>query len=241
MTQESFRQKGGDSTPFKELKSSDLSYSLKELENSPNVIVRREALDRFIGRYGIEDPIEAAHYGEKLFQELKKFGINVIQTRLVVGNDESGIPMVFGITERILGEQLDEVADISEKTKKEFEALYTGLVRYLEYKQKDGGYYMKDIFRNRQYVYGKSKNDIESKIYLVDVDQEAHFVAPGSYDGIFLGCLNLVISTMKNTEKRFRVRFGSVRRETSQFLSSLPQDEKYTHLIEAMREKLKVS
>ncbi len=164
-----------EGAPFKKLEKSDLSSNIYELPSSPDKLVRRyfPATD-FYGK--ISDK-EAAAKTIKLFGELKDFHIPS-PAAMVVAKYENDREGLYIVTDRIEGRDLndaiDSAADLSETEQEslsgELAELYGSLVDYLESKLDAGGYFLSDIFSNRQYVYGRRRGEKEPHIYLVDTD-----------------------------------------------------------------------
>ncbi len=167
--------------PFKEpLVKSDVGEKeedkLKEFENNPNKIVRKITLDEIIYRFSDENInlIEAAVNAVKLFKELEdKYHINV-PANFLIGKDENNRDALYSIVDKIDGKNFCnlELTDIDNKEifNKELEDLFVNLIHYYRDKYKDQAYYLSDIGKVSQFMYGLINNKQGQHIYLVDTD-----------------------------------------------------------------------
>lgn len=182
---EKFEQPHKES-PFREpLIESDLPREkLRELEGRADKIVRSEALEMLKEKYELQNPLDAVHEAKRLFDELRTaYGVR-ISADFVVGKNENGEPSLFVVADRIEGrDPLHANNNPSDRRRVEEELgnLFSSLVDYLVQKYKSGDYFLWDIVKSEQYVYGAKKEEREKHLYLVDID--AYFVslkvAPG--------------------------------------------------------------
>ncbi len=154
---------------------------LKEFENNPDMIIRKEPLWEFKKKFkDIENPIEAIKICKRLFDELKnEYEINMPDLQFVIGKDEKNEPCLYAFTSRITGKNIEDFSGelLDELSKKEGEKfieelnkLYFNLASYIQDKYQHGERFLNDIFINRQYVYGRKKGEKQNYIYLVDTD-----------------------------------------------------------------------
>lgn len=234
-------EKQDPKTPFKKplIKSRFPSYDLKDLPDAPNKTVRVEVLEDFAGFWGISDPEKAAKRGLEEFKKLEeKYNINVAPMNLVIGEDKDGYATAYTVTDVIKGKEnnLSEFTISNyeikerEKIKKQLELLFLSLLEYLKDAYNSGGYHFMDIYRSDQYVYGKRKDELKNKIWLVDVEQKhINHVRARKANFNFLKCLKSLSGMMVGTEGSYNgERLEKVNAELANFISLLEKNDDYS-------------
>lgn len=144
-------------------------------------IIKALAGKRFEVMRDIETPSQVLEYATDLkrrYSELETvFGIHPAPTTLVSGKSITGFPELYSITEKVDGLSLNkitpqELKKLPENFISEIGAHFENLLRYLEEKFPARKRFMADIFINEQYVYGKTKNDPQEKLYLIDTEPQ---------------------------------------------------------------------
>ena len=116
---------------------------------------------------------------KRSFNKLRQFGFNV-PAHWVIARNEEGKMGAYGITDMIQGRKLNQISwenlssDEKGHVREELDKWYASSFKYLFDIHKQGGYYLYDLFDDRQFqwMYGKKKEDNENHIYLVDIDLE---------------------------------------------------------------------
>jgi len=201
------------------------SGKLKEIEKNPEKIIR--VLDiRKLERY-YQNKIGAvmiASLGSKLYKEIEdKYNIPT-PVEYIISKDQNNTDVIYGITDRIDGATLDEVA-ITPETIQQTETLYTSISKY--YLDKLDGLpkkeiYLTDISNASQYVFGTRLNDERPKIYLVDTDLLFHI---HSDKKSFYYSIAWFIRHMKSVENRFSKKFDNARKNIEIILDNPALEE----------------
>jgi len=199
------------STPFKgHLKESSISPvhegggKLFELSENSDKIVRIESFDDIKNRHGeTPDPVDVAALGSELYSELQNdYGINV-PVNFVAGIGPKGDSVIYGITDKIQGKDLDKI-EVSPELTEKVEDLYSKIASYYFGRLKSGKPYLADINNASQYVYGKREGELMDSIYLVDTDL---YIRDGkvSFYNIILWLAIHMISVERKYGKKFVV------------------------------------
>lgn len=127
-----------------------------------------------------QELLDMAIVGREEFRKLSdKYNIMVAPTDLVVGHDAMNQGTVFSVTSKVEGQNFDEIAEsnLQNNTREEWKRLLKqandtaiGLFDYFCDKAEFGGHYLADLNFYGQYVYGKTGDDNENNLYLVDTD-----------------------------------------------------------------------
>lgn len=217
-----------DEVPFSDnLVESDISEvhkgrnKLFEFENNPDKIIRVESFDLLEKRYrGKIDPITLVGLGRGLYEELERDYGFAVPVEYVVGKDSENRKVVYGITDKVEGENLDK-SEVSLELTEAVEKLYTSISHYyLDKLHSRDTFYLADINNSNQYVYGKRKGDEKPKIYLVDTDLFMHNAKAALYNIVLW-----FIRHMGAVEERYQRRFIEARKIVEQILNEpLPSD-----------------
>lgn len=162
-------------SPFREpLVESNLPRErLRTLRGRPDVVIRSETLQRLAKQYGMENPLDAVREAKRLFDELRTtYGVR-ISGDFLVGKDEEENPALFVVADRIEGrDPLHGHDDPSDERHiaEELRELFSSLVDYLSDKCRSGDYFLWDIMRSEQYIYGAKKGEREKHLYLTDIE-----------------------------------------------------------------------
>jgi hypothetical protein len=181
-----------ESQPFKYNLNSIKSDKVYEFDTEDDVknklnphndkIVRRFAdylpHEKEFGDKGIDSMIEFIKKNESFYEELEgEYNINIPSQNSVIASGEkghdSGGRMIYTVVDKIEGETLNSLKfskDEYPEMRKKIEELYLNLVQYLIDKHKKGEEYLRDVFSSSQYMLGVNKEDVDKKLYLVDVE-----------------------------------------------------------------------
>ena len=149
---------------------------IKGLENNPDKIIRLEKFSKKQIKSNnfddLESRVENHKKGKRLFFELKeKYGISVPEFNFVVGEGNDSLPMMYTVVDKVKGkhfvEALPEFRDEGEI--EIIENHFIKIINYLRDKHKEQGEWLCDIVSNKQYMFGKTSNNQEDDLYLVDV------------------------------------------------------------------------
>jgi hypothetical protein len=193
---------------------------LKQIENDPSKIIRALTFKRLEEMYlhkGLRVELnEVIKTCKQLYQELKeKYGIPV-SADFVIGKNENDEKVIYVISDRIDGDDLSQLGkEKLRELKGELDDLYHSVITYFTEKLLSGEYYLVDIFKPEQYVYGTAPDQQEDKIHLVDTDIYFHKSKTGIYANVV---------------------------ETTKYLQVLEQltGEKFDHARQALKELLDV-
>ena len=188
------------------------NYRLREfdIQDGKNYIVRLSQVDVSSDpRIGTDKQEEI--YAEleakgveqaKLVQGFIQAGLNVPPTYFVTGDDETGVPRLFQLTEKVEGKDLLDLTDNGElmaEVADQFNELIRNLLSYIKQNYDKKAVFPDDVFRLDQYVWGKTDKDTEPKLYLIDTDP--HISPHPDYDNRIVymlddikGMINSVVS-----------------------------------------------
>lgn len=219
-----------DQTPFKDaLIESDVSEfhigtgKLMELEHDPSKVVRVETFQALQRRYGwpanmerkelVQEIAALVRKGSSLFSELtQKHGIPA-PVRFVIGKDPQDRDVVYGVVEKIEGENLDKIEPTPALTEK-VEALYEKIAGYYLDKLPKDEPFLGDVEIPEQYVYGHARGETDDNIYLVDTDL---FIHDGKY-ALYNTMRGLVVNVIA-VEQKFGKEFTEARRLIKKFIT----------------------
>ena len=79
---------------------------------------------------------------------------------------------IYGVQDKINGRSPLDASFTAERelALREMTALYDKLIHYYEDKHAEGDFYLRDIARNEQFLYGTAPGETELRMHLVDVD-----------------------------------------------------------------------
>ncbi|MFH1112239.1 MAG: hypothetical protein V1712_04215 [Patescibacteria group bacterium] len=196
---------------------------LMEFRDNPRYIIRSITLEavqsQFEGKFG---PLEAAQKAKGLFDELRQKYSIVAPVDFVVGKSEDGTPLLFTITEKIKGQDIEDVD--YDPSKKDvivihFEDHYASLVRYFIDKFNSDDFALWDIGKSSAYVYGEKEGDSSDQLYLVDTDIRCEKGRQA------ISNLCDIFPTIAMLEEKFGLRFDTVREELRNFVTSVKDDK----------------
>ncbi len=222
-----------DRVPFKDLRSHeefglyDFSkgkpydvYNQNELYQSGE---NKDYVIRALGgkRYEVILDVETNEQLIKRALEIKKdyadleaeFGIPTAPTTFAPSKSITGFPEIWAITEKVNGLNLEkmtaeEIDESKEKLLPIFVVHFENLLKYVETKFAQRKKFMADIFINEQYVYGKTKNDTEDKLYLVDAEPQYLEIDKMDDDRVWTEHLTMVHNLLQIMEE-FQARCQS--------------------------------
>lgn len=199
-------------------------------EEKPGKIIRK-ADQKILSEIfkDIKDPLELEIKIKNIFSELENYGIKV-PVEFVIGQEYSKeeVSTMFIVTDKIDGLMLSKVSKEDGDFLVKMEGLLGSLVDYLfdKLKSKNDEFFLWDIAKMNQYVYGTKRGEAEKEIYLVDTDP---FIAKGIYE-IFNSFLNCVYF-LEWAEKKFETKIDSVRDKLKTLLevfrNKIPDFKKY--------------
>jgi hypothetical protein len=146
-----------------------IKHKIVNFEESSNTLIRNQSeaamptVDHQLGYVGV---------AKKLFDELKTdYDIDVVPFSVVIGGRKDS-PETWVTAKKIEGKRLRELIEQnpSEELVDMASNLYTKLAHYLSDKRKNGGYFLSDIYHDRQFMYGSLSDNEEKKLYMTDLD-----------------------------------------------------------------------
>jgi hypothetical protein len=212
----------------------------KKLNPNGDKIVRRLAdelpHDKDIGDEGIDKLIDIIKENEDRFEELKnKYGIDTPKQESLIATSEKGLyqdgRVIYTVVNKIDGENLSDV-DLKEEEFEEwgvrFDELYSSLIQYLTDKHLSGERYLRDIFTNKQYMYGvEAGEDSEKdkkKIHLIDIEPRLSKIPKNEYEKCDeeLACLVYVVNSIILLESKIgEVKLKNVKEKINNFFNIL--------------------
>jgi len=198
---------------------------IKQFENDPERIVkisRKENIYRFspeeITSVESAQTIEIQDEAKKHFEELEdKYGISVAPFEYKMGLDEDGNENVlYCISDRIHGDNL--IAKLKEKDFSnrigDVEKLLISLTSYFKDKYKEGNCYLGDIANIGNYIYGRRKDEVEDKLYLIDTEPVlVDLKTPQEKEFFNKRVLEVLLSQIRYIEKETGKELVGVRKE----------------------------
>lgn len=165
-------------TPFKDkLVDSGMeadSLDIKALQSLPGKLVREykeyfdvdgiHTYDQFL-----DETLSEFKVAKQGFDRMKKYGIHVVDADTVIGKNEEGAVKVFTVVDRVFGENLFDISELTPELKKEIEDLFLNFAKYYSDLSDDANTFWYH-FHIGQFVYGNKLDDNEKHLYLVDVE-----------------------------------------------------------------------
>lgn len=154
---------------------------LYELENNPDVLIRTEPWEDVLYNLEVQDKNEAVFFITDNFNDLKTAGMSLPDPRIFSGS-RNGIDRFQLVVDKIKGPNLQDL--FLNKTADPnlwnglMDEFFSSLIRYIALRINSDKPYLCDLFNEKQFVYGRSKNDSSGKVYLVDLD--LYFYKPQS-------------------------------------------------------------
>jgi len=211
--------------PFQgDMEESDVSENHKgtgkllETKNNPNKIIRIIGFDDLEQKHqGKLDPKEIAGLGMKLYKELENdYGISV-PVEYVVGENENGDKVIYGVTDRVEGEDLSKIEATTELAE-QVEKLYISISQYYLdkcSKLSQDEMYLSDINDASSYILGTIADNEKQGIHLVDTDLYLRG------DKIsFYYVVAWLVRHMRSQENKFNKQFNIARTNIEKILSS---------------------
>lgn len=154
------------------MKSDLASPVLKEFESRKDKVIRIADIDELrsnLGNLEYEELLGDLKASLAAFAET--YGCKLPNPQWVVGKNEKDKEVIYGITDKIEGNDLVSLAKKDPKQTEELiENHFLSVVTYLSSVRENGDMYLSDINKPEQFVYGKAAGDQKDQIYLVDVD-----------------------------------------------------------------------
>jgi hypothetical protein len=200
---------------------------LQELKNNPDKVVRSEDLSEVAE--SIDRAIVKYSKAKALLDALgNKYNVAVPKFDYVLGEGQDGQRM-YTVVDKVIGKGLDtKIADqdFTEEEVEKLEELYLNLVHSLAdiyISKKD---YLKDIYKNFQFVYGHTARSNEDKYYLVDIGPEIYSLRPDDSESEhdFSFVVNNFAKNIRKAEKNVGKKFNRVRERL--------QEPPFTQLLE---------
>jgi hypothetical protein len=223
--------KGPFKNPLEKGKISEESSNLYEIEGDSGkkidkVVRKIDWLDKTLKE--IPDSVNKVVIIKRLFEELKSYGIDspvdwVLADALK--EDKHQGPTLYAFTDKIEGVNLEDVSvEKKAEVAKEVEKIVEGWVDYFSEKLKSGDYFLWDITRGRQYMYGHRETDKENKIYMVDTDP----LISNDSGELFFSLVTLAIST-PSLENIFNTKFVKAREKLNQLIGEFENNPKFSN------------
>jgi hypothetical protein len=129
-------------------------YSTEEREK----IARKMRIERLIS-----NATEFKKIGESA-------GLKITETHYAIGeNPETKEPEIFAVSDRIEGENLENISSFSEEMQNDIDEMYVGVLKHWINSHSSGGMFWSD-YKNSQIVYGHKFGETEEHPYIVDID-----------------------------------------------------------------------
>src|SRR3989344_3421384 len=166
--------------PFAEnIQDTSMGDRIKEFESRKDVVVKvdeywfspKEAREQEEIKEAFRQEIERHGRAREIFARLRTiYDIPMPEFEHVVG-ERNGKVCMYTITEKIEGQNIQEIQGLPVESQESVENLYIGLISYFADVFHEGGEFWHDIFfKNRQFVYGHKVGEKENKPYLIDAD-----------------------------------------------------------------------
>lgn len=153
------------SEPFNSFQDTSYNVNIKAIEGCGNKLVR-------VFPVGGELDAELADFREskQRYDKLRdRYGIDIVKTDLVVGNDKQGKPCIFTVVDRIEGKNVCAQEQFIEEARQQLDGFFERLFSHYLDAYKEKGYFWAD-FSSMQIVYGNKIKEKEKHVYIVDVD-----------------------------------------------------------------------
>jgi hypothetical protein len=191
---------------------------LLQLENNPEKIIRSISFadleKRHFNRLNAE---EIATISKRLYKELGEQYNIPVPVEFFIGKDNNDHNAIYSVTDRVHGNNLfhqDFTSPENIELIEKLDDLFVSLISYLRSKLNTNDYYLTDIYKDSQYVYGTTSKDSDPRIYLVDAE-------PLFYKGrgeIYRHLFNLS-NTITIYEETQNTKFGKAREAISAFVN----------------------
>ncbi|MDP2668514.1 MAG: hypothetical protein Q8P07_01625 [bacterium] len=218
-----------DETPFKEF--------LQDTRLSPDILEIKSRPDKFIRRWRVADEnkevlhseIKSYRRGMKMFERLyEEYGINIPEQELIIGKGSKNKTSIFTVIDRIEGESLDKIYDVSKEEQEKIENFYCGLAQFYIDIYQNGGDFWWD-FGNRQVVLGHKAGENENKVYIVDVEPRYYSYEPNNprTGNPLLYAIHDVYTEAASLEKRINppAHFKKLREKYGEISKIIPRDQ----------------
>ena len=229
-----------DKAPFGEFETSDLvgnSVDFYNIINRPDVVVRKIAPINKNKEERNTSLNELIKDGNNFKKFAERYGIKMADTHYFFGNDpdfKTGVPKeeqpaFMAVTDRIAGQNLDEMREFDEKATVEIDAMFSGLFRSLHDSFNENGIWWTDFYSG-QIMYGTAPNSTEPHLYIVDVDPWMKDWVGGEYgkDQYFWECI-ILFNEMRALEPKIaggNKQFQKARETLSDIITEMPVSEK---------------
>lgn len=208
-------EKRKEEEPFAKLEKSDFKGVTSKLFRVPgrdDLVIRKSFVNVPDEKYEKTPEItirEKAEYLRNKAIQFKKIvdrlGIRMAETTYIIGTDpKTNAPALFGATERIEGENLEEMKLLDKEVTEKIDNLYAKIITDLIDSYKKENYFWCDP-QNEQFVYGKKEKDEKSDIYLVDVDPDIldwNTVPMENKEHLFWNRLKCILFEMEEVEEK---------------------------------------
>ncbi|MFA5831152.1 MAG: hypothetical protein WC878_04975 [Candidatus Paceibacterota bacterium] len=256
---EKYEQKP-DKAPFKKWEYSDMIGGASEffsLPKYPDAIVRTIkalAIKKENGKLTAKKDVEHWRKQVKIFQNFtERYGIKTAKTGYFFGSDpkyktnipKDEKPMLMSATERIDGENIEEMRDIDETAAEKLDMIFSGMFSSLRDSYKENGYYWGD-YSNKQILYGTAPNEKEAQAYVVDVGPimtNLENMAPDKKESFFWKEAHRLFGEMTGVETKLageKKKLEKARAVLSQIIAktSIPTEKNSQRLREEIKNKM---
>lgn len=145
---------------------------IKKIVRYPEKLLRSCRKNIFGKNVSADELIAETNRLKKELAELESFGVRVPRRDFLIGKNEAGENTILTTIDHVRGKNLEK-ADAAENGKNlltEGCDLCLSLVNYLTSKTRNYQPYLWDVFHYKQYMYGRTENDVNDHIYMVDVE-----------------------------------------------------------------------
>ncbi len=200
--------------PFVGLRSSDIRGNTSVFYNipgRPDVVVRKSFVNMEDEKAEIASIHEKAEFLRHKSDEFKKIidriGIPMAKTDYVIGRDpEIDKPVIYGVTERIEGESLEDITMLDKETADKVDGIYAKIIFDLFNSYKNNTHFWCDP-KNAQFIFGKNKDNEKPEVYLIDVDPDIidwRTVSEDSKEHVFWNRLFVLLSEVEKMESKLQ-------------------------------------
>lgn len=219
----------GKLAPFK--KNLRESVKFLEIEGNHKKVIRTNSA-------------EEAAKGKKLFDELNsRYGVRV-GADVVIGEGYSEKGRAFILTDKVDGKSLDNVGfgffekKDRQKFTDEVKELLISLIGYLFDKIKKREPFLWDIFLDRQYMWGRTSQDREKHIYLVDTDIFITNFDTNDINSIFwqvaVERAYQLLNFIEKIENLLKIQLSEARNRLNELVSFVDKEHKFKSEILAL-------
>ena len=204
-------------------------HGLSELAKDPETVIRKERLR--LGGLTDEGPTSAKttkklSEGKQMFTDLReKYNVPVPDFEYVIAEnpDKQGTPWLYTVTEKVHGQNLEEVQSFNKQEVGEVDNALSGTTRQIGDAYNQNGVYWLDADKG-QFMLGRKKGDTAARVYATDLEpRTGTFAGTKTSEYELLAKLHNLLENVEHVEARSGgVRLEKSRKVLSELLSNLP-------------------